>query len=438
MTLRIVKLPDVGEGVAEAEIVEWQVTEGDVVVEDQTLAAVMTDKATVEIPSPVSGRIVERGGETGTVLAVGSKLVTIELTGTADRADAGVVVQAGENDLPADSEDVAQTDSKSPRATQTGNEETANASQNTDPPAAPATTKRPAADTSDPHAKALASPAVRRRALDLRIDLRLMHGSGPAGRITHADLDSLQAPPKEAPSLPQQRIGTEEIRIVGLRRRIADRMAEATRNIAHFSYIEEIDVTALEALRADLNARYSGSRPKLTLLPFIVRALVVAIEKFPQMNALYEDERQVVVRHTPVHVGIATQTPSGLMVPVLRHAEKNSLWACSDEITRLADAARRGSATRDELSGSTITVTSLGSLGGIATTPVINKPEVAIVGVNRIAVRPVWQDGQFVPRKMMNLSSSFDHRVIDGQDAALFIQRVKGLLEIPATMFVGG
>ena len=436
MTLRIVKLPDVGEGVAEAEIVEWQVAEGDVVAEDQTLAAVMTDKATVEIPSPVSGTIVERGGEIGTVLAVGSKLVTIEVIGTAGRADTSGAVQHS----PSESSDREElpTASPSPGIPQTVDETTAPPLQAPDAPAVTATAKQPAADASDPHAKALASPAVRRRALDLGIDLRLVRGSGPAGRITHADLDGFQSEPDETRPRPQRRAGTEEIRIVGLRRRIAERMAEATRNIAHFSYIEEIDVTALEALRAELNARHTGSRPKLTVLPFIVRALVFAVEEFPQMNALYEDERQVVVRHAAVHVGIATQTPSGLMVPVLRHAEEKSLWACAGAIARLADAARDGSATREELSGSTITVTSLGSLGGIATTPVINRPEVAIVGVNRIAVRPVWQDGQFVPRKMMNLSSSFDHRVIDGQDAALFIRRVKGLLEIPATMFIGG
>ncbi len=437
MTLRTVKLPDVGEGVAEAEIVEWQVAEGDVVAEDQTLAAVMTDKATVEIPSPVSGKIVERGGEIGTILAVGSKLVTIEVIGTAGRADASAAVQQS----PSESSDGEETPTRSPSPgiSQTADETTAAPPlQAPDAPTVTATAKRLATDASDLHAKALASPAVRRRALDLGIDLRLVRGSGPAGRITHADLDGFQAEPKETLPRPQRREGTEEIRIVGLRRRIAERMAEATRNIAHFSYIEEIDVTALEALRADLNARHAGSRPKLTMLPFIVRALVVAVEEFPQMNALYEDDRQVVVRHSAVHVGIATQTASGLMVPVLRHAEEKSLWTCAGEIARLADAAREGSATREELSGSTITVTSLGNLGGIATTPVINRPEVAIVGVNRIAVRPVWQDGQFVPRKMMNLSSSFDHRVIDGQDAALFIQRVKGLLEIPATMFIGG
>lgn len=409
MSLRVVKLPDVGEGVAEAEIVEWQVAEGDDVAEDQTLAAVMTDKATVEIPSPVSGRIVERGGEIGSILAVGSKLVTIETDAMSESGG-----RLAESARPVEAEP---------------------------PPKAPARGEEPGppSASSGDVSKPLASPAVRRRALDLGIDLRKVRGGGPAGRIGHADLDAFVAQPRESlPPVRRQRSGTEEIKLVGLRRRIAERMAEATRSIAHFSYIEEVDVTALEELRAHLNGRLAGDRPRLTLLPFIVRALVVAIEDFPQMNALYDDERQVVVRHSSVHVGIATQTSSGLTVPVLRNSEDLDVWACAREIARLSEAARDGSAAREELTGSTITVTSLGRLGGIATTPVINKPEVAIIGVNRIAVRPVWRDGQFIPRRMMNLSSSFDHRVIDGQDAALFIQRIKDLLENPATMFMGG
>jgi 2-oxoisovalerate dehydrogenase E2 component (dihydrolipoyl transacylase) len=264
-------------------------------------------------------------------------------------------------------------------------------------------------------------------------------GSGPAGRITHEDIDAFLARPSRSPApFQSRRSGTEEIKVVGLRRKIAERMAEATRRIAHFSYIEEVDVTALEELRAHLNARFAGSRPKLTILPFIVRAMVVAIEEFPQLNAHYDDEREIITRHAGVHAGIATQTPSGLMVPVMSHAEAYDLWGCAGEIRRLADAARDGSAKREELSGSTISITSLGDLGGIATTPVINRPEVAIVGVNRIAVRPAWRDNQCVPRKMMNLSSSFDHRVIDGQEAAMFIRRIKDFLEKPATMFIDG
>jgi 2-oxoisovalerate dehydrogenase E2 component (dihydrolipoyl transacylase) len=268
----------------------------------------------------------------------------------------------------------------------------------------------------------------------LGIDLRRVAGSGPAGRITFEDLETFRT----EPSKPVQRAGSTEIKVVGLRRKIAEKMAEATRRIAHFAYIEEIDVSALEDLRTYLNARFIDSRPKLTILPFIMRAMAVAVVEFPQMNALYDDEREIITRHAGLHVGIATQTPSGLMVPVMRHAEARDVWGCADEIRRLAGAARDGAAKREELTGSTISITSLGSLGGIATTPVINRPEVAIVGVNKIAVRPVWQNNQFVPRKMMNLSSSFDHRVVDGQDAAMFIRRMKDLLEKPAAMFVEG
>jgi 2-oxoisovalerate dehydrogenase E2 component (dihydrolipoyl transacylase) len=282
---------------------------------------------------------------------------------------------------------------------------------------------------------------VRQRARDAGIDLRLLRGSGPAGRILHEDIDAYLRGGGVMPAPTGRAANTqvEEIRITGLRRRIAEKMAEATRRIAHFSYVEEIDLTSLDDLRSALNAQAEAkARPRLTFLPFLMQAVVQAVAEFPQMNALYDDEAEVVRQHGGVHIGIATQTPSGLMVPVVRHAEARDLWNCAAEVKRLADAARAGLAAREELSGSTITITSLGALGGIVSTPVINRPEVAIIGVNKLAVRPVWQDGGFVPRKMMNLSSSFDHRLIDGYDAAAFIQRVKLLLEAPAMIFIGG
>lgn len=408
MGVTTIKLPDVGEGVAEAEIVEVLVRPGDTIAEDQVIAAVMTDKATVEIPSPVAGTIVSIGAEVGKVLAVGSELARIETEGS---------VAAAAKEEPALKP--AESAPPKPRAAE---------------PAAgqPTETAHPVAAG----AKPLASPSVRRRALEMGIDLKQVPGAGPAGHIGHADLDAFASGGRVAATGRKPRLDVEEIKVAGLRKRIAERMAEATRRVAHFSYIEEVDITELERLRAALNARNADKRRKLTLLPFIVAALVHALPDFPQMNALYDDEAQVVARHGAVHAGIATQTPNGLMVPVLRHAETRDLWGCGTEIRRLAAAARDGSAKREELTGSTITVTSLGELGGIATTPVINQPEVAIIGVNRIAVRPVWQDGAFVPRRMMNLSSSFDHRVIDGHDAARFVQRLKELLETPALLFV--
>lgn len=436
MSVRIVKLPDVGEGVAEAEIVEWHVAEGDLVAEDQTIAAVMTDKATVEIPSPVSGKVVELGGEVGDLLAVGSKLVAIEpddLRAPAKKAPSQGTAGAGPPEEPPPNVPPPAGEPTPATASVAVRE----AAKRVDVPASPSPSRpsRPAEAAGSDGGRPLASPAVRRRALDRGIDLRRVAGSGPAGRILHEDLDAFMQGPVPAPML-SRREGAEEVKLVGLRRRIAGNMA-ATRAIAHFSYVEEVDVTALEELRAHLNTRQAARRPKLTLLPFIVRALVVATEAFPQMNALYDDERQVITRHRAVHAGIAAQTPSGLMVPVLRHAEAQDLWTCAGEIARLADAARDGSAKREELTGSTITITSLGPLGGIVTTPVINKPEVAIIGVNKIAIRPVWRDNQFVPRRVMNLSTSFDHRVIDGHDAASFVQRIRELLENPATLFIG-
>ncbi|UTL79929.1 dihydrolipoamide acetyltransferase family protein [Pseudomonas putida] len=419
MGTHVIKMPDIGEGIAQVELVEWFVKVGDVIAEDQVVADVMTDKATVEIPSPVSGKVLALGGQPGEVMAVGSELIRIEVEGSGNHVD---VPQAKPVEAPAAAKAEPRVEPQ--------------------PVASPAVSAHTAAPIVARQAgeKPLASPAVRKRALDAGIELRYVHGSGPAGRILHEDLDAFiskpQSPAGQAPGGYAKRTESEQVQVIGLRRKIAQRMQDAKRRVAHFSYVEEIDVTALEALRQQLNSKHGDSRGKLTLLPFLVRALVVALRDFPQINATYDDEAQVITRHGAVHVGIATQGDNGLMVPVLRHAEAGSLWGNASEISRLASAARNNKASREELSGSTITLTSLGALGGIVSTPVVNTPEVAIVGVNRIVERPMVIDGQIVIRKMMNLSSSFDHRVVDGMDAALFIQAVRGLLEQPACLFV--
>jgi len=448
MGIRAVKVPDVGEGVAEAEVVEWHVKPGDMVQEDQILAAVMTDKATVEIPAPFAGTIVSLAIEAGGMLSVGDRLVLIDVPGMPDDPAAAEAQAGPKADAPP-----AVRPARAPTAPEEAGEETGEKEEGKEapvprPPPAAGMSGPPSGAARPPGEKPVAAPAVRRRALETGVDLRRVRGSGPAGRIRHEDLDAYLR--GEADGLPGPGGGSgrrapdtrvEEVRVIGMRRRIAQRMAESTRRVAHFSYVEEVDVTALEALRASLNARTQEEpapqdRPRLTLLPFLVLALARAVAAFPQMNAHYDDENEVIHRHGGVHVGIATQTEAGLLVPVLRHAEARDLWDCATELQRLAAAAREGRAGREELTGSTITLTSLGALGGIVTTPVINRPEVAIVGVNRQVVRPVWQSGRFVPRTMMNLSSSFDHRVVDGHDAARFIQAVRGLLEAPATIFI--
>ncbi|WP_378941163.1 dihydrolipoamide acetyltransferase family protein [Mesorhizobium sp. ANAO-SY3R2] len=438
MSLRVVKLPDVGEGVAEAEIVEWHVKIGDEVTEDQILAAVMTDKATVEIPAPFTGRIVERGPDVGTVMAVGAKLVAIETSAAAVEMQEVAAASAEPHAIAearADAASAVALPREAGRDAASGSQASFVTSPLT-PPDRETPVRKAGVDAKAATARPLASPSVRRRAIDLGVDLRLVPGKGPAGRIRHEDLDGFVSGHGSRQSVPVKPRVTEEVKVVGLRRRIAERMAEATRRIAHFSYIEEVDVTALEELRRHLNERHAATRGKLTILPFVLRAIVIAVEDFPQMNALYDDEREIVTRHGSVHAGIATQTPSGLMVPVIANAEALGLWECAGEIRRLAAAVRDGSAKREELSGSTISITSLGDLGGIATTPVINRPEVAIVGINKIAVRPVWQNDRFAPRSIMNLSSSFDHRVIDGHDAARFIRRIKELIELPTMLFL--
>ena len=425
MGTRIIKMPDVGEGVAEAEIVEWHVEVGQSVLEDQILAAVMTDKATVEIPSPVAGKVLALGGDVGATLAVGAELVRLEVAGEGNEEVAAAPREAAPPAHPP--AERLTTPPPAPKA----------------PAPTPVEAATPVARGSlgpprPPGEKPIASPAVRRRAREAGIDLRQVRGSGPAGRISHDDLDAfLRSGPQAAASGGGRvaRTEVETVKVIGLRRRIAQKMAESKRRAAHFSYVEEIDVTALEDLRAKLNAE-NPDRPRLTLMPFLMQALVRAVADFPEMNALYDDEAETIERHAGVHIGIATQTPQGLMVPVARHCEARGLWDCAAEVRRLAEAARNGQATRAELLGSTITITSLGPLGGIVTTPVLNRPEVAIIGVNRQVVRPVWQGAEFVPRTMMNLSSSFDHRVIDGYNAAQFVQRIKGLLEAPATIFI--
>ncbi len=429
MGIRIVKLPDVGEGVAEAEVVEWHVTVGQSVLEDQILAAVMTDKATVEIPSPVAGTVVALGAEVGGVLAVGAELIRLEVAGEGNAEVAAAPREATAAPPPAQPLAAAPAP-KLPVPPP--------ASPLAEPASAPLPTSRaPMGPPRPPGEKPIASPAVRRRARDAGVDLRQVRGTGPAGRISHDDLDAfLRVGTTSAKAVRSANTEVTTVKVIGLRRRIAQKMAEAKRRVAHFSYVEEIDVTALEELRASLNAEHRQDRPRLTLMPFLMQALVKAVADFPEMNALYDDEAETIERHGGVHIGIATQTPSGLMVPVVRHCESLDLWQCAAEVQRLAEAAREGRATRAELAGSTITITSLGALGGIVTTPVVNRPEVAIIGVNRQVVRPVWQGSQFVPRTMMNLSSSFDHRVIDGYVAARFVQRIKSLLETPATLFL--
>ena len=404
MARYVFKLPDVGEGTAEAEIVAWHVAVGQTIAEDDPLVDVMTDKATVEMTSPVSGVVLELVGAPGDMAPVGSGIVVIELEGERDAA------------LPSPSKGEG-------------------SGMGVNAPPLPQSAPEAPPKQSEAQ-KPLASPAVRRRAGDLNVSLSDVSGSGPEGRIEHADLDALSAKATAPrPAAYASRTAVEEIKVIGLRRKIAEKMQDAKRRIPHFAYIEEVDMTALEELRVHLNTLHAD-RGKLTVLPFFVRALVKALPAYPQINARFDDDAGVVHRHEAVHMGIATQTANGLIVPVVRHAEALDLWECAAEIARLAAATREGKAGADELKGSTITITSLGPLGGIATTPVINHPEVAIIGPNKIVERPVVQNGQIVVRKMMNLSSSFDHRVVDGYDAAAFIQVVKGLLEHPATLFM--
>jgi 2-oxoisovalerate dehydrogenase E2 component (dihydrolipoyl transacylase) len=400
------KLPDIGEGIAEAEIVAWHVAVGDTVEEDAPLADLMTDKATVEMTSPVSGKVLELAGAVGDQVAIGSTLALFDAEG-GEGASEEPSPQGGEGWERGSPLEAAQD--------------------------AEATLPLPGAKREVQEARVLASPAVRARAKDLGIDLATVKPA-QGDRVRHSDLDAYLRYSR----VPQRIAGgsdrVEEIKVVGLRRRIAENMAESKRNIPHFAYVEEIDVTGIEALRAAMNAD-RGDRPKLTLLPFLIKAITRALPAFPMINARYDDAAGAVSRHSSVHLGVATQTDNGLMVPVIRDAQDRDLWDLASEIGRLAEAARRGKASREELSGSTLTVTSLGPLGGIVSTPVINRPEVAIIGVNRIVERPAVVEGRIEVRKLMNLSSSFDHRVVDGWDAASFVQAVKRLIETPGLLF---
>ncbi len=442
----VIKMPDIGEGIAEVELITWKVEVGGPVAEDQVVAEVMTDKAMVEIPSPVSGTVVSLGGKPGQMMAVGSELIRLEVDGAGNASAASAPAAA------APAEPVAAPKAAAPAAAPAAAAESA-----------PAATPAKAAAASAPVCAAkqdargavtngvlnageapLASPAVRRRAWDLGIELRYVPATGPGGRILQADLDAYAAAGGKAQpvggsaggSSYARRTGEQQVPIMGLRRKIAQKMQQSWSTIPHITYVEEIDVTEVEALRARLNERWAKERGKLTLLPLLARAVVLAARDFPQMNARYDDQANIVTRYEGVQLGIATQSEVGLSVPVVAHAESLDLWQTAAEIARLASAVRVGKATREELSGSTITISSLGAIGGLVSTPIINHPEVAIVGVNRIIERPMFREGQVVARKLMNLSSSFDHRIVDGMDAAEFVQAIRTRLETPALLFV--
>ena len=436
MAVHVIRVPDLGEGIAEVELVVWHVAVGDAIVEDQGLADVMTDKASVEIPSPVAGKVLALGGEIGQMLAVGSELIRIEV----EDAAGATASKAKPAPASAPAPVASQASPVAPLASASTPTSTRAVAPAAPAVVAPARPPTPASTSSAQ--RPIASPAVRARAWELGVDLRDVIATGSAGRIVQADLDAnvarggARTKPVSTPRAAATSDATHEVKIVGLRRKIAQKMQESKRRIPHYTYVEEVDVTEIEALRAALNEKWGNERGRLTLLAFLVRAVVLAVREFPMVNARFDDEAGVLTRHDAVHVGIATQTPAGLVVPVVRDAQANDLWSNAAEIVRLADAARSGKAVRAELTGSTITITSLGKLGGIVTTPVINHPEVAIVGVNKIAARPVIRDGAVVARQLMNLSSSFDHRVVDGADAAAFIQSVRRYVEQPAMLFV--
>ena len=416
------KLPDIGEGVVEGEVVEWMVAVGDTVKEDDPILSVMTDKATVEIPSPTDGVVKSLVGEPGTILAVGQVCIEFETDGE------GTPVE----EAPAPVEEVVEeAPASEPEPVK---EEVAPAA----PPAAPAPAPTPVV-VAAPGARPLASPAVRQRARESGIDLTTVAGSGPAGRITHGDLDSWKeagSPVAAAGPSRAAKTGTTEVPVIGLRRKISESMTASYTTIPHFSYFEEVDITHLDELRVHLNSMRTDGQPKLTYLPFIMQALVKALGENPVCNALFDDEKGVVTRHDAVHLGIATQTDRGLYVPVVKHVEAQDIWQSASEMQRVSQAARDGTAGLAELSGSTFTITSLGRMGGLGATPIINKPEVGILGVHNAVDTPVVRNGQIVIRKMLRLSSSWDHRVVDGWDGAMLVQRLKALLENPATIFM--
>ena len=417
MAKHVFKLPDVGEGVVEGEIVKWNVKPGDTVKEDEPLVELMTDKATVSIPSTVNGKVVSTTGNPGDMIPVGSELIVFEVDGE------GSSEPEPEPELEPETEPEPEPEPEPVPKTV---------------PVA-VTPPTPVSVQSTPSGtRPLASPAVRRRAREAGVDLSSVSGTGPAGRISHDDLDAFISGGGRLAAVQSgvKLTGIEEHPVIGLRRKIAEKMAISKRNAAHFSYFEEVDVTELENLRQHLNSTKSSEQPKLTYLPFIVQALVKAIRKFPQCNAIYDEEKGVVFRHQAVHVGISTQTDDGLMVPVIKHAESLDVWNTANELVRVTSAAREKTATVEELTGSTITITSLGAMGGLGATPIINHPEVSIVSIHAARDRAVVREGEIVVRKMMNLTSSFDHRIIDGYDGALLIQDLKSMLENPATIFM--
>ena len=432
MGAHTIKMPDVGEGITEAEIVEWNVSVGDLVREDQVLAAVMTDKATVEIPSPVDGKVLAIEGEIGAMTAVGAAIITIEV----ENGEGAVDQQASSK--PAVAVEAATDAEKTPVEAKQETDANVKPSEPAPPPSqAKIPTPAPAGPPRPEGERPVAAPSVRKRARDAGVELVYVRGSGPAGRILHEDLDAYIAGKSEPVNSAFQPNNTvTETKVIGLRRKIAERMQDAKSRIPHITYVDEVDMTELEELRTHLNAQRRADQPKLTLLPFIMRAMVKALKVYPKLSAHYEDDAGILRQFGAAHIGMAVQTANGLVVAVLRNAEARDIWNIAAEAQRLADAARDGTITREELTGSTITLSSLGPMGGIVSTPVINSPEVAVVGVNKIAMRPVYQDGAFVPRKMMNLSSSFDHRIVDGWDAAEFIQHMRSSLETPATLFM--
>ena len=421
------KLPDIGEGVVEGEVVEWMVSVGDSVKEDDPILSVMTDKATVEIPAPCDGTVSKIIGEAGDILPVGVVCIEFDVDGdgNASVSDEEPVKEEVESKPDPIPEPVA-TPEPAPKSV-----------------AAPVSVAGPAVERA-PGTKPLASPAVRQRARSAGVDLYHVAGSGPAGRITHADLDVHLSggASRASSSMPiggsarVTKTGTEDIKVIGLRRKIADSMMASYSTIAHFSYFEEVDVTELEALRQHLNATRPEGAPKLTYLPFIMLALVKGLGQRPECNALYDDEAGVVTRHEGVHLGIATQTDRGLYVPVVKHVEAMDIWSAAAEMGRVTQATRDGKAGADDLSGSTFTITSLGRMGGLGATPIINKPEVGILGVHNAKDRAVVIEGRVEVRRIMNLSSSWDHRVVDGHDGASLVQLLKSMLEHPATIFM--
>jgi 2-oxoisovalerate dehydrogenase E2 component (dihydrolipoyl transacylase) len=390
MGVSTIILPDVGEGIAEAELTEWQVKIGDIVKEDDILAVVMTDKAAIEVPSSTEGTVTWLAGEVGDTVAIGAPLVKLDVQGEGHGVTHDVT---------------------------------------------PEVIAEPVIPVTLAIEKSQAGPSVRKRAKEAGVSLLDITGTGPGGRILHEDIDQFLSP---VVSAKPQSSEVKQIKVTGMRRKIADKMALSKAHIPHITIVEEVDMTNLEDLRRKLNEKYKSSRAKLTILPFMMRAIVEAVRAQPEINAHYDDVANIIAQHGNVHIGIATQTPAGLSVPVVKNAQSQNLWDSAQNMLRLSELARNGKATRDDLTGSTITITSLGALGAIASTPIINYPEVAIIGINKMAIRPMWDKQQFLPRTMMNISCSFDHRVIDGYDAALFVQSLKTLLETPALLFIEG